>query len=56
MDGNFQLDRKRANAEGRYDGLWDGTAYFPLQAEFLRYLSVATEEPIVSQGCVVAFY
>ena len=48
MDGNFQLDRKRANGEGQYDGLTDGTAYFPKQEQFMAYLSSVTDERVVS--------
>jgi hypothetical protein len=48
MDGNFHLDRKRANGEGKYYGLWDGQGYFPLQNDFLKYLSIAIDEPSVS--------
>jgi hypothetical protein len=48
MDGNFQLDRKRANGEGEYMGLTDGQIYFPNQKDFVEYLSEAIDEPSVS--------
>ena len=48
MDGNFHLDRKRANGEGEYNGLWDGAAYFPRQSDFLKYLSMVIDEPSAS--------
>lgn len=56
MDGNFQLDRKKSNAEGPYYSLTDGQGYFPLQRDFKNYLAKAIDEPTVRMIIAISYH